>query len=1319
MNWDASNLPEEWQKFKLHVSLIFTGPLKSKTEEEQVSYLLLWVGQKGREIYKTWSGISEADAKKLDTYYTRFKNYVQPKLNPIFARCLFNNEKQGSDNIDVFVTRLKTKAIDCNFAERDNMIRDRIVAGCTSEKCREKLINQADTLTMDKAIQIVQNYEYCQKQLTTMTLSGATGQTVDAVQGAHASGARPKTKTIRKNESNSTGQTKKRTNCGNCGTIHKKGNCPAFGEKCFKCGKLNHFKKKCRSRPVHDIDDLSDYVNNGISSAIIKEYDIDTVSAFSSVSLSPDRAYAKLKIGPQKTLLNFKIDTGSAVNILTHSLFKSLNVSHPLEPSSHKLTSYTGNMIPVIGMIRLACSHKDKVIHALFYVVEGNTPPLISLQSSVDLGLIKLTYDVESSINVPPVCALDKQKIQNEYRDLFTGIGIIPGAVKLHLKDNAVPVVNPPRRIPEALKFKLKCELDAMEKDQIIMKVNEPTDWVNSLVVVEKPKTGKLRICLDPKALNEAIRRPHYPMFTLEDVTSKLTNATCFSLLDITHAYWSVRLDEESSYLTTFGTPFGRYRYLRLPFGISSSADLFQRKVNEVFEGLPGVAAIVDDILIYGRTRDEHDRNLRNVLDRARDKGICFNPDKMTIGVNELPFFGHIISDKGLKIDNSKVQAISELGIPDSREKLERFLGMVNYCAKFAPNLAELTAPLRNLLKKDTEFFWDHSQSEAFEKIKGIITKSPVLGYYDPSLPLVLEVDASKYGIGCCIMQRGRPIAFASKSLTKTEVGYAQIEKELLAILFGCKRFHQYTYGRQVIVHSDHKPISSIMKKPLSAAPPRLMRMLLQLQKYNIEVIHKSGKDIPVSDFLSRSYLSDTYPDLTSGLDFHVHTVLQQLFVTDRRLESIKTEIKQDAQMQDLQNVILQGWPETRSDCKQTVMEYWNHRDELSVEKGLIFRGQKILIPKSLRAEMLKQVHTGHLGVTKTLERAKDNLFWPGMTKAITDNVLSCEVCLAHRDSNAKEPLIVHDVPQGPYQKLGSDIFTFEGKNYLLTSCYYSRFFEIDLLPDMRAETVIRKLKVHLSRNGICQVLITDNGPSYACQAFADFAREWGFQHQTTSPFYPKSNGHSEVLVGVAKKLLRKAKDSKQDPYLLLLEYRNTPLECGYSPAQLLMSRRTRSVVPITEKQLQPRTVDPKIVQKSYFHSKKLQKKYYDRTAKQLPPLHVNDQVRVQFGKLWKPARVIQKHNIRSYSVQTKDGAIYRRNRIHLMKTRVDTDKVHDFHPNVLAQPESQFSFDQAPLPLTTDTSNDIRDNSLPYITRSGRQVKPSQRYNSNEWITK
>ncbi|MCG8113106.1 MAG: Ty3/Gypsy family RNase HI domain-containing protein, partial [Candidatus Thiodiazotropha taylori] len=321
------------------------------------------------------------------------------------------------------------------------------------------------------------------------------------------------------------------------------------------------------------------------------------------------------------------------------------------------------------------------------------------------------------------------------------------------------------------------------------------------------------------------------------------------------------------------------------------------------------------------------------------------NPEKCTIGVHEVPFFGHVISDQGLKADPSKIEAIVNLEPPDSKEKLETLLGMANYMSKFAPRLADITAPLRVLLQDKVAFVWDAPQQRAFEEVKSVITNSPALGFYDPSEPLTLESDASKNGLGSCLMQNDQPIAYASKSLTKTEQGYAQIEKELLAILFGCKRFHQYTYGRPIRVHTDHKPIESIMKKPLSAASPRLQRMLLQLQNYDLDVHYVRGTDIPVSDFLSRHSLTDTHPKLIEGLDLHVHAIKQQLFVTDSRLDSIRTAIKNDNKMQKLKQTIACGWPDLRAECDPEILDFWNHRDELSFEDDLIFRGQKLLIP--------------------------------------------------------------------------------------------------------------------------------------------------------------------------------------------------------------------------------------------------------------------------------------------------------------------------------------------------------------------------------------
>ena len=223
-------------------------------------------------------------------------------------------------------------------------------------------------------------------------------------------------------------------------------------------------------------------------------------------------------------------------------------------------------------------------------------------------------------------------------------------------------------------------------------------------------------------------------------------------------------------------------------------------------------------------------------------------------------------------------------------------------------------------------------------------------------------------------MQYNKPIAYASKSLTQTECMYAQKQKELVAILYGCKRCHKFTYGREIICHFVHKPIQSIMKKPLAAAPPWLQRMLLQLQKYKITVRHVGGKEIPRSDCLSRQSVKDTYPNVI-GFHLHVHSVRKHVFVADSRLEKVSNRTQNDAQMQILKKTIFKGWPGMRSECHKDILEFWNHHDELSYVDNMIFRGQIILIPMSIRHEMITLLHKGHLGVTKTLERAKDNLF--------------------------------------------------------------------------------------------------------------------------------------------------------------------------------------------------------------------------------------------------------------------------------------------------------------------------------------------------------
>ena len=647
-----------------------------------------------------------------------------------------------------------------------------------------------------------------------------------------------------------------------------------------------------------------------------------------------------------------------------------------------------------------------------------------------------------------------------------------------------------------------------------------------------------------------------------------------------------------------------------------------------------------------------------------QENGLRFNTEKCQIGLTEVKYIGHVISSRGLLPDPEKVSAILNMPNPTNRSELETLLGMITYLTKFNKNLSDITSPMRELLRNDTDWCWEKRQSEAFRQVKTALTQTPVLSYYDRNKPVRLQVDASSKGLGACCMQEGKPIAYASKTLTPTEVNYAQIEKEILAILFECTRFKHYIYGRRTVVESDCKPIEAILKKPLGSASPRVQRLMLQLQQFDINVIHCSGKNIPLGDELSRNYVSETFPNLIKGLDTHVITVIRSLPISDIKIQQIQDAKRNDTLMQMLIEVIKTSWPETRQNCPKTVLEFWNHIDEISCENDIVFRGQKLVIPTVMRKEMIKAAHIGHFRNDKSLGRARDIMFWPGMSKQITEYIQSCAICNKYKDSNQNEPLHCRYVPQRPWQNLSLDLFTWNNEEYMVLVDAYTRWFEIDLLPNTKSITIIRKMKVHFSRFGICEKLKTDGAAYFTSEQFEQYCKDWRITHEVSSPTHASSNCLAEVYVNVAKRILPKAKDDNRDPYLPLLQYRNSPLKScdDLTPAQLMFSRRLRSMLPSTNEQLAPKTVRPNIARKKMLESQVKTRENYDRTAQKLTPLKKGDSVHVQRDKLWELAKVISQCNEHSYNVQTPQDGIYRRNRKFLNKTPRETFQLPERH---------------------------------------------------------
>lgn len=1226
LDFDNSNLAQAWTRWRQTMELLIQGPLAEKTEEQKCGYFLLNIGQRGRDVYNTWT-ISEEDKNKTKVLFDKFEAYCKPQKNIVLARYRFGKRsQQNGETIDDYVTELTRLAADCNYGTlKDELIRDRMILGCCNTQISERLLEEE--LGFKDAIKTARSIEISKKQISEMNFEN-TASHVDAIKRTQSTNGR---------------------GCLRCGSLHSRDStCPALDRICSYCSKKGHYETVCfkkkndSSRPRRDVHVVSSEVQapqtNGEQTFFlwsIENNDLDE---------------AMVDIAVNDRLLKFKIDTGAQVNVLPENIFKTLSPTPDLIPAdSVILRGYGGTRLPILGKIVLPCFYKDKFIRADFFVIAADAKPVLGLNTCLQLNLIKLIFDVHKNYSTA-------EGMISDFADLFQGIGKFPGTYRIRLKDDAQPVTHGCREYPIAIRDRVKTTLDEMVANGILVKVDEPSQWVHLAHPVPKDD-GSYRIVLDPRDLNKSICREHHYMPTLNDITWRLSGQKFFSVFDVRSSFWQIELDLESSLLTTFICPFGRFRYTRMPMGISSAQEVFQKRLQEIFHGLDGVYNLVDDVLVTGSSLEEHNERMLRMLERARQNGVKFNRDKTQLCSQSVKFFGEVISSDGLKPDPDKVTAIKAMQPPTSAKDLQCYLGMFTYLSQYCPRLSERTLILRQIVTDTNNgkpWNWLPEHDSAFKDIKDIITTSPgpVLAYFDSKKPVTLEVDASQYGLGASIIQDGKPVAYASKSLTPTQQKYAQIEKETLAIVFGCEKFHTYLFGREFTVTSDHKPLEVIMSKPLHAVPLRLQKMRVRLQSYNARVIYKPGKLIPVADTLSRQL--GEINEISEKCDFEgcVEAVIADMPISNNILGRIEAATRADSEMQELLRIITAGWPNKQEELPNScVRDFWNYRDEMTVCGDLIMKNDRILIPKSMRPEVLNKLHSGHFGIEKTQQNARQSIFWPRINADIVNMVSTCWTCQTHRSAQQKEPMMSHAIPERPWQNTASDIFHLDGKNYLILVDYFSRYFEIQQLHSTTASAVINSLKSFFSRHGICEKLVSDNGPQYSCAAFAAFAKEWGFLHVTSSPTYPQSNGLAERTVRVAKEMLVKTAESKQDFYLALLNYRTSPVDGHASPAQLLMSRKLRTPLPTSNASLTPCVVDLETTRCVREQQQERQQHYYNHSAKPLASLRVGDNVRMRKEKTWVPATVLSETDEpRSYVVRTHEGGEYRRNRRDILQ---------------------------------------------------------------------
>lgn len=1282
------NEPIMWPKWrqKFEIFMKATGKLSSE-DDVQVALLLHIIGDSGLDIYNTFP---VEKTKKLKDVLQCFDEYLLPKKNITMETFKFNNIIQTeTQTIDSFITELKRQAANCQFictnetcnqSYSDRMIKDRVILGIRDKHIQQRLIREPD-------MSLLKIQEYCKSieiSKQHLKLLSPEEEEVNAVKIKHK--------------------------CQRCGFEHQiPGRCPAYNKTCAICQKKNHFAKMCfankekaenqsmknqEKQPERRQDEIKEsrtssevrkneeirslqevntsqiqekslqifsnrIGNSSQNISTIVETDTfvngDTENIFiyeQSNSVDHNGWHEYMYIANHK--ISFKLDTGAESSVLPVKYLKELNInlSH-IEPTPITIVSYGNFKSKTLGQITLNCMCREKVRNVRFLVVEFESEPLLGLRDCLNFNLITRLNSFEvtnillkDSVLLPK----DKKDIYSSFKQLFEGIGCIPGLVDIKLKVNAIPVVQTQRKVPLALHNRLKAALDDLEQKNIISKVNYPTDWVNSLMIVEKPN-GSLRLCLDPKPLNKYICREHYLIPKCDNILSRLVGKKMFTVIDMKDGFWQLELTKRSSDFCTFNTPFGRYKFNRVPFGISSAPEIFQRKNYELFGDIPNLEIYFDDMIICGKDELEHDLTLKKVFERALLYNIKFNFSKLQYKLDKVNFLGQVISENGLQPNKKNIDAVLSIESPKNKKELLRILGLFKFFSKFIPNLSQLTYNMRSLTKNNTDFKWTEAHEQELCLLKTLITSEPILKIFDENKKILIQADASSKGIGCVLLQNDHPVAFASRSLNSSEEKYAQIEKELLGIIFAFEKFHYLVYGRSVLVQTDHKPLISIFSKNLDKVTSRLQRMLLKMQKYTVTVEFIPGSQMYIADTLSRSYM-DSKPPLDEEMEYIVHSLSLNVPMTSQKKNIFQNAINNEPILSKVKYFCSTQWPKSNKKLDPELKYYYNLKNDIYLSDNLLFYNTKIIVPKSLRNEMLNLIHEAHFGIQKSKLRARQIMFWPKMSSDIENFVNKCERCQLNRPCNQKESLRPHTLPERPWQFLYSDFLEHNNRNYLLIVDAYSHWLEVFLVPNKTASIVIDVCKDIFSKFGVPDKFFADNNP-YNSFLFKEFAKSWNFELEFSSPHYHQSNGLAEKYVDITKRFLNKSK-SANNLYEFLMQYRNTPLpNIGYTPAQLLLNRNVKTKLPITVTNLEPKIVDPKIVSHRLETNRDKQKEYYDKTSKDLPSLKKNEIVLFKKNQLWEKGKVIDKYNDRSYIVKDSYGNEFRRNRKLINKTNI------------------------------------------------------------------
>ena len=802
----------------------------------------------------------------------------------------------------------------------------------------------------------------------------------------------------------------------------------------------------------------------------------------------------------------------------------------------------------------------------------------------------------------------------NQFPSVFTDVtGKFQGEpIKIQLKSDMSPVIQPPHRVPMHYWERLRQELEKMKEEDIMegpITIEEPGTFLSNLVITDKKGTGRIRVTLDCQTVNKAIYATHEPIPTPDELRHYLGSSDRFSMLDMTNCYCQFEIEPSARKLYAFCSPWGIYQYKRMVMGTSPASSEIQKCIREAIKDCKNTIHIKDDILVFGAGQ-EHDKYLEGVLRMLQEKSITLRPEKCRLGQPEVKWFGNIYSKYRVSPDPEKCAVIQNWPPPKSNAEVKSFLQTVQFNSKFMGGDPELSEPLRTLTKKNARFIWGEREMSAFKEIKRHLCSDRVLVPYDTRLNTRLYVDTSHIGTQATVAQCHiinsekfwRPVNHTSRAWTSAESGYGQVERESNGILTGMHMNKMYTLGTYVQVVTDHQPLIPIYNSPNKPKQLRVDRHRTKLLPFQYDVVYEPGKETPC-DYGSRhppecaKFNEQQIKEwcIETGTDIYVNRVLEEILPQAITLDILRRASSKDKMVQLLISYIK---TQNKSDCKKHLKPYYGIFDELTEVNGVNLRGSQIVIPESLQTDIIGLAHEGHQYAEKTLQLLRQTCWFPGMKKQVLSYVESCLPCNAAQAYTPPVPLEPNLLPHRPWQRLHADFKgPIEGRYYLhVIIDQYFKYPEVDLV----TSTSFKKLKPVLDRvfatHRFPEAVTTGNDPRYSSYEMEKYAKAKGFRLTPVTPDDPQCNGFLESFVKVMCKLLHTAVSENEDPktelYNYLLHYRATPHRTtGRSPAELLFNRKLQTKLPqiftVREcddlKDMRERHDEMRLKQKKYF----------------------------------------------------------------------------------------------------------------------------------------